>query len=104
LGWYDAYVAGRQNTTAFGLLLPAAWIEWTTLLFAGLTIVGIAALGDERAGPSRTLPLMMGASAWAYNLTDSGGSEWAYLAHAFFGVLFGLCWMALGCMLFWQGR
>jgi hypothetical protein len=62
LGWHDAYIAGRQNTTAFGLLLPAAWIEWTTLLFAGPTVVGLAALGDARVGPSRALPLVMGVS------------------------------------------
>jgi hypothetical protein len=42
LGWYDAYIAGRQNTTAFGLLLPW-WIEWTPLVFAELTMVKVAA-------------------------------------------------------------
>jgi hypothetical protein len=103
LGWYDAYIAGRQNTTAFGLLLPW-WIEWTTLLFAGLTTMGLAALGDEGGGPSRALPLAMGASGWAYYLTDSGGSGGAYLAHTFFGVLFGLCWVGLGGVLLWRGR
>lgn len=101
LGWYDAYVAGRQDTTPFGLLLPW-WIEWTTLLFAGLTMLGVAALGDARTGASRALPLAMGASGWAYYLTDSGGSYGAYLAHLVFGVLFGLCWVGLGGGLLWR--
>jgi hypothetical protein len=103
LVWYDAYVAGHQGTTAFGLLLPW-WIEWAALLFAGLTMVGVAALGDEGGGPSRALPLAMGASGWAYYLTDSGGAYGAYLAHTFFGVLFGLCWVGLGGVLLWRGR
>ena len=106
LVWYDAYVAGRQNTTAFGLLVPW-WIEWTSLLFAGLTIVGVAALGTEGAArlrPSRTLPLVMGVSGWAYYLTGLVGTPGAYWAHAFFGVFFGLCWVGLGVLLFWGGE
>jgi hypothetical protein len=106
LVWYDAYVAGRQNTTAFGLLVPW-WIEWTSLLFAGLTMVGVAALvTDEgaRLRPSRALPLVMGVSGWAYYLTDLVGTPGEYWAHALFGVFFGLCWVGLGVLLFWGGE
>jgi hypothetical protein len=106
LVWYDAYVAGRQNTTAFGLLVPW-WIEWTPLLFAGLTMVGVAALGTEGRAPSRpsrALPLVTGLSGWAYYFTDSGGAPGAYFVHAIVGVVFGMCWVGLGGMLFRGGE
>ena len=101
-GWYDAYVVGRQETTAFGLLLPW-WIEWTPLLFAGLTMVGVTTSIGGRIGPFRALPLVMGVSGWAYYLTDYGGAG-LRLAHIFFGVLFGLGWVALGGVLFRGGE
>lgn len=104
LVWHDVYVVGRQDIQAFGLLMP--WpIEWAPLLFSGLTIVGVtASLSGEGDGLSRTLPLVIGASGWAHYLTESGGADGMRLVHTFFGVLFGLGWLALGGVLFRRER
>ena len=99
LGWYDAYFLGRQNTTAFGLFVPW-WIEWTSVFLAGLTVVGVAALSVDGPKAPRALPLVMGVAGWAYYLTGSGGPDAVYLSHVFFGLSFGLCWVALGSALF----
>lgn len=98
IGWYDAHVLGYVNSTARGLLIHP-WIDWLPLLFAGLSLVGIATLGTKTLGVSPALPLAMGAFGWAYLFTDHGGAVETRLGHVAFGILFSLSWVALGGVL-----
>jgi len=102
IGWYDAHVLGYTNSTAKGLLLHP-WIDWTTLLFAGLSLVGIATARTKTLGALRAWPLATGAFGWAYLFTDSGGAAEMRLGHVAFGLLFSLSWVTLGGVLWHQG-
>jgi hypothetical protein len=102
IGWYDTHVLGYTNFTAKGLLL-IPWIDWIPLLFAGLSLVGIATIRTKYWGALGTLPLAMGAFGWAYFFTDFGGVVETRLGHVVSGILFSLSWAALGFVLCYRG-
>ena len=95
IGWYDAYVTGYENSTAFGWLVPS-WIDWAPILYAGLTVSGIAAVGTKALGILRYLPPTVAAIGWVYYFTDEFGAGGMRLVHIGAGALFGLGWVALG--------
>jgi hypothetical protein len=78
---------------------PAYLSGWMVPLLAGLTILGF---GGARRRPLRgasAVALAMGASGWAYFLTDSWAVFEARVPHVGFGLLFSLGWVVLGI---WQ--
>lgn len=100
--------AGAGWGVAHGVVDLEPWYEyfvgrsWLPPLFAGLTLIGVAAIRTKRTRAPRNwgaLPLAAGAFGWAYYLTDSGGIFEMRPGHVVFGMLFSLSWMALGGML-----
>ena len=78
------------------LRLPPYLIGWLLPLLTGLTLVGIATVETRTLNSLGTLPLAMGVFGWIYYLTDSGALLEARSVHVGFGLMFGLCWVALG--------
>jgi hypothetical protein len=77
---------------------------WIPTLLAGLTLAGIATVGQRRSGGLGALPLAMGAFGWAYHFTDLGAIFEARSVHVGFGLLFALGWAGLGFFLLLTGR
>jgi hypothetical protein len=75
------------------LLLALYWLIW---LFAGLVVIGLAAIRTRGLRGWGTLSLMIGAFGWGYYLIDSGGIAEIRSVHVAFGILFSLGWVVLG--------
>lgn len=80
----------------FHVWVPAVWIP---MLFTGLVLGGIGAVGERRMRRLGSLLLAMGTCGWVYYFTDSGSTFEARSVHVGFGLLFSLGWAVLGLML-----
>ncbi len=78
---------------------PTLLLDWLVWLFAGLTLVGLAAVRTKALRGYGALLLAMALVGWVYFFTDSGHILEARLIHIIFGILFSLSWVVLGCML-----
>lgn len=77
---------------------------WLPIMLAGLTLVGLASVGQGRLRRAGALALAMGASGWLYFLTDSGAMLKTRVLHVGFGLLFSVGWIALGLALWARSR
>jgi hypothetical protein len=76
---------------------------WLTLLYTGLTVVGVATLGKDAPRLLGALVLASGTLGWASLLTDPGFSGVLVPMgdlHVAFAALFCLSWVVWGWVLF----
>jgi hypothetical protein len=85
------------NALSDRALLPLS--VWTPTLFTGLLLVGLAVAATRTSRSLGALLLGMGASGWAYYVTDSDAILEARSIHVGFGLLFSLGWVVLGLTL-----
>ena len=83
--------------------LPPKVFSWFPTVPIGMAIVGIGSIRTEALGGWGFLPLVVGLSGEAYKLTDSGGVFRMGNAHLVIGVVYGLSWVLLGCLI-WPKR
>jgi hypothetical protein len=73
------------------------WYDmWIPTLLVGVTVAGLATIRPKKLWSLGSLQLSMGMPGWGYYLTDSGAFFEARSVHIVFGVLFSMCWVALG--------
>jgi len=89
-GFYDYFIERGWPT------LPLDWLFW---LFAGLTLIGVAAVSTKALRGYGAVLLAMASCSWVYIFTDSAHILEARLLHNVFGTLFSLSWVVLGCKL-----
>jgi hypothetical protein len=104
-------VLGIVNVNALGLgpLLHLTWARewWLALLFAGLVLMGIAALPKQQTRLLGALVLASGVIGWASSLTDSafpGVLEPARRAHVGFAAAFCVSAILWGGVLLLRSR
>jgi hypothetical protein len=78
-------------------------VHWLTPTLTGLTLVGLAIVRTRTLRGFGALLLATGAFGWVYYFTDSGAVLEARPVHIGFGLLFSLCWVALGLALWREG-
>lgn len=84
--------------------LPQHVLNWVPDLCTALVVVGAAVLSARALGRWSAVPLIGGLVGWAFYVTDFGSTAGLLLANIAFGVLFGLSWVGLGCLLWQLGR
>ena len=89
-GFYDYFFERGWPT------LPLDWLFW---LFAGLTLIGVAAVSTKALRGYGAVLLAMASCSWVYIFTDSAHILGARSLHNVFGTLFSLSWVVLGCKL-----
>jgi hypothetical protein len=95
-------VVGEDNGVDLGATLPHLG-GWLTLLYTGLTVVGVATLLKDAPRLLGALVLASGALGWASLLTDPGFSGVLVpmgSLHVAFAALFCLSWVVWGGVLF----
>ncbi len=98
VGWGLVGASGRQEAV-WVYFAQRGWphylAHWLLFVLVGLALVGIAV---ARSGPPRggALVLAMGMFGLVYYATDSGAILETRPVHVGFGLLFSLCWVALG--------
>jgi hypothetical protein len=83
--------------------IPAKVLRWVPVLPLAMTTVGIGSVRTGALGGWGSVPLVMGLFGGAYVLTDSGAVLGLGYGHVTFGVVYGLGWIVLGCLL-WTER
>ena len=83
--------------------LPTKVLRWFPVLPIGMATVGIGSVRTGALGGWGLVPLVMGLFGGAYLITDSGVVPEIDHAHVTFGVVYGLGWIVLGCLL-WTKR
>ena len=91
--------------TVLGLFDKLDWweLEWSILLFAGLTVVGVGMVVEDAPRLLGVLVLVSGTLGWVSLLTDpafSGVLVPMRPVHVAFAALFCLSWVAWGWVLF----
>jgi len=118
LGWtgtalacYGSGLAAIANVVRvapllYGYFLEQGWppslIEWLAVMDTGLILVGLAILRTRRLRVLGAIAFVIGATGWAYDLTDSAGVALQVaprFVHVGFGLLFSLGWVVLGLVL-----
>lgn len=99
LGW--GIVSGILGGAAmWAYLTQRGWApliaDWFSFTLAGLTLMGIASIREKPSRVWGVLALAMGSFGWVYDLTDAGAVLETRPVHIGFGLLFSLCWVALG--------
>ena len=82
---------------------PPQLLDWFPWLLLGLTLIGMAYVRTEPLRGWRFLPLSMGTFGWVYFFSDFGSTNQMRTAHILFGLLFSLCWVLLGYLI-WLNR
>jgi hypothetical protein len=92
-----------ENTLLHRFFIERGWpgqlLRWLPLLLVGLVLIGMGAAKVRALGRWSTLLLVTALSGWTYYLTDTGFWSEIRSVHVVFGLLFSLCWIALGCAL-----
>ncbi len=94
--------ATREDSLSL-LVLDTVLVWWLHIILTGLPLLGISTVGTRTLRGLGILLLAMGASGWAYYITDSGAFLEARPAHVVLGLLFSLTWVVLGLALLRRG-
>ena len=109
--WQEGYVApeGAEDAAVAAVVAEKGWLLmllepiWLSVLLAGLTIAGLAAVRTRGLRNWGFLLLIMALFGWVYQFTGVGTIVEARSVHIVFGVLFSLSWVVLGYAL-WSSR
>ena len=109
--WQEGYVApeGAEDAAVAAVVAEKGWLLmllepiWLSVLLAGLTIAGLAAVRTRELRDWGFLLLVMALFGWVHQFTDVNTIVEAHSVHIVFGVLFSLSWVVLGYAL-WSSR
>ncbi|HSL01868.1 MAG TPA: hypothetical protein VK869_16140 [Rubrobacteraceae bacterium] len=84
--------------------VPTYMLDWVTYPCTALLTIGVAVLRLRTLGRWSAVPLVGGLFGWIFYVTDFGSARGMIVVNIVFASLFGLSWVALGCILWTRRR